>query len=365
MWSLTDYILQFTPYAELSSELHPVVSIVVTFLVFSVGYLMANSLLNKILRMNKFQPKGKHIYITGGSKGLGKEFAKLMASKGAHVTISARGKGDLDLALEEIKEAAQSRGDYENLKFNVVSADLSKYDDSIRALDEASSKHDERVPDVIICNAGISLPGIFIERPIDEYEKTMQLNYFGALYTTHVNLEAAKRMAQQGVKGKIVMVSSVAGLCGFLGYSSYAPTKHALRGLAECLRHELILYDISVHCYFAGTIDTPSYKEEEKIKPKITKDIEGHNALTPKDAAKALYKGICKGNFFITSDIIGDAMRASALGISPSNNAFFDGLLCGITWLVSRPARWYFDKMVRDSKATYSVVPADNVNRIN
>ncbi|CAG8774484.1 3604_t:CDS:2, partial [Dentiscutata heterogama] len=80
-------------------------------------------------------------------KGLGKEFAKLMASKGAHVTISARGKGDLDLALEEIKEAAQSRGDYENLKFNVVSADLSKYDDSIRALDEASSKHDGRVPD--------------------------------------------------------------------------------------------------------------------------------------------------------------------------------------------------------------------------
>ncbi|RIB19893.1 hypothetical protein C2G38_1964643, partial [Gigaspora rosea] len=301
----------------------------------------------------------QHIYITGGSKGLGKEFAKLMASKGAHVTISARGQGDLDLALEEIKEAAQSREDYENLKFNVVSADLSKYDDSIRALDEASSKHDGRVPDVIICNAGISLPGIFIERPIDEYEKTMQLNYFGALYTTH---EAAKRMAQQGVKGKIVMVSSVAGLCGFLGYSSYAPTKHALRGLAECLRHELILYDISVHCYFAGTIDTPSYKEEEKIKPKITKDIEG-NPITPKDAAKALYKGICKGNFFITSDIIGDAMRASALGtinnfffpeiglklkleilftciyclhnigISPSNNAFFDGLLCGITWV--------------------------------
>ncbi|CAG8480357.1 21558_t:CDS:2, partial [Gigaspora rosea] len=318
MWSLTDYILQFTLYTELSSELHPVVSIVVTVLLFSVGYLMANSLLNKIMRMNKFQPKGKHIYITGGSKGLGKEFAKLMASKGAHVTISARGQGDLDLALEEIKEAAQSREDYENLKFNVVSADLSKYDDSIRALDEASSKHDGRVPD-----------------------------------------EAAKRMAQQGVKGKIVMVSSVAGLCGFLGYSSYAPTKHALRGLAECLRHELILYDISVHCYFAGTIDTPSYKEEEKIKPKITKDIEG-NPITPKDAAKALYKGICKGNFFITSDIIGDAMRASALGISPSNNAFFDGLLCGITWLVSKPARWYFDKMVRDNKATYSVVPADN-----
>ncbi|RIB22180.1 oxidoreductase [Gigaspora rosea] len=323
---------------------------------------MTNTLVNKLLRRNKFQPKGKHVYITGGSKGLGKEFAKLMASKGAHVTICARGKGDLDLALEEIKAAAQSCENYENLKFNAVSADLSKHDESIRALDEASSKHDGRVPDVIICNAGFAIPGVFIERPMEEFEKTMQLNYFGALYTIH---EAAKCMAQQGVKGKIVIISSVAGLCGFMGFTSYAPTKHALRGLAECLRHELILYDISVHCYFAGTIDTPGYKEEMKTKPKITKDIEGDDKMSPKEAAKALYKGICKGNFFITSDIIGDAIRASTLGISPSNNAFLDALLCGITWVVTKPLRWYFDKMVRDNKADYPVVPADNVNKIN
>ncbi|CAG8802288.1 22076_t:CDS:2, partial [Gigaspora rosea] len=113
-----DYILQFTPYAELSGELHPVASIIVSFLLLSIGYLMTNTLVNKLLRRNKFQPKGKHVYITGGSKGLGKEFAKLMASKGAHVTICARGKGDLDLALEEIKAAAQSCENYENLKFN-------------------------------------------------------------------------------------------------------------------------------------------------------------------------------------------------------------------------------------------------------
>lgn len=45
----------------------------------------------------------KHAYITGGSRGLGKEFAKLLASKGTHVTIVARDYGDLKIALEEIK----------------------------------------------------------------------------------------------------------------------------------------------------------------------------------------------------------------------------------------------------------------------
>ncbi|CAG8701099.1 3355_t:CDS:2, partial [Gigaspora rosea] len=48
--------------------------------------------------------------------------------------------------------------------------------------------------------------------------------------------------------------------------------------------------------------------------------------------------------------------------ISPSNNAFLDALLCGITWVVTKPLRWYFDKMVRDNKADYPVVPADNLN---
>ncbi|CAG8821037.1 37328_t:CDS:2, partial [Gigaspora margarita] len=161
---------------------------------------------------------------SGGSKRLGKEFAKLIASKDAHVAICARGKSGLDLALEELKELIY------------------------HAFDEASSMYDGRVPDV--------------------------------LFAIEMNLitEGTKRMAQQDAKNKIVMVSFVAELCGLWD----------LLRLAECLRHELIRYDISVHCYFAGTIVTPGYEEEE--------------------AAKTLYKGN-----FIISDIIGDAIRASTL----------------------------------------------------
>lgn len=100
-------------------------------------------------------------------------------------------------------------------------------------------------------------------------------------------------MARNGVvEGKIVLVSSLLGLMSFVGYSQYAPMKYAIRGLAETLRSELILYGISVHAYFPATIFSPGLEEENKTKPKITKEIEGADeGLTPEQCAKGLIKG--------------------------------------------------------------------------
>lgn len=52
------------------------------------------------------------------------------------------------------------------------------------------------------------------------------------------------------------------GLLGFAGYSAYAPTKFALRGLADCLRNELKQYGIGVHIFFPGNIDSPGFENE-------------------------------------------------------------------------------------------------------
>jgi 3-dehydrosphinganine reductase len=92
-------------------------------------------------------------------------------------------------------------------------------------------------------------------------------------------------MARHGVKGKVIFISSTLGLVGFVGYTEYVPSKYALRGiieftlillgryqkdlmfvffsgLADCLRNELILYDIGVHCYFPGGIRTAGFEIE-------------------------------------------------------------------------------------------------------
>jgi 3-dehydrosphinganine reductase len=66
-----------------------------------------------------------------------------------------------------------------------------------------------------------------------------------------------------------------------------------LAGLAECLRSEFQLYDISIHAYFPGTILSPGYQEENKTKPEITKKLEGpeSDGLTPEQCARGLLKG--------------------------------------------------------------------------
>jgi 3-dehydrosphinganine reductase len=117
-------------------------------------------------------------------------------------------------------------------------------------------------------------------------------------------------MVRDRKQGKIVFVSSVLGFMAFVGYSSYAPGKYALRGwfhvpvlsfmqtshfrtgLAECLRSELILYGIDVHCFFPCTIFTPGHQEENKTKPKVTCKIEEvDSGLSPEQAAAGILKG--------------------------------------------------------------------------
>ena len=101
-------------------------------------------------------------------------------------------------------------------------------------------------------------------------------------------------MIRKNVKnGRIVMVSSTLGLLGMIGYSQYSPTKFALRGLAECLRQELIPYGIKTSIYFVSTIKSPGYEKENLTKPIITKMIEDGDSSdpSPKARAKTLIRG--------------------------------------------------------------------------
>jgi len=77
-----------------------------------------------------------------------------------------------------------------------------------------------------------------------------------------------------------------------IGYASYAPSKHALRGLADTLRFELQLYNIDVQIFFPCTMFTPGYEEENKTKPKITLKLEESDAgLTAEQAARSMLTG--------------------------------------------------------------------------
>ncbi|KAF9921544.1 3-dehydrosphinganine reductase [Linnemannia zychae] len=297
-----------------------------------------------LIRGSQFNPEGKHVYVTGGSIGLGRAVAIELAKQGAHVTIVARKEGPLKETVERMKEAAATRKVKSDQKFHWVSADLTDKDQSIRALDEACSHHGGRVPDIVMTCAGASIPRFFSEAPIDDFEWQMKINYFGTLYTVH---EAYKRMVESGVKGKFVMTSSAMGLIGFVGYSSYSPTKFALRGLAESLRSEGKLHGITTQIYYPGTMFSPGYETENLTKPLLTREIEGSTGLTPEVAAKGMLAGLRKGYFAVTTDFDTGFLKASAIGVTPYGNIGWDYILGLIAPIGATSFMWETDSKVR------------------
>lgn len=149
-------------------------------------------------------------------------------------------------------------------------------------------------------------------------------------WTAHA---VTKLWVKNRVSGTLTFVSSFLGYTSFAGYSPYAPGKYALRGLADSLRSELQLYDIKVHLYMPAGILSPGYENEQKSKPAITKKIEeGDTPIAPEKAAALLIKGIERGEYQITNDLVTDLVRSVSRGPVPSNGPldYVYGLIAAI-----------------------------------
>lgn len=192
----------------------------------------------------------------------------------------------------------------------------------------------------------------------------MDLNYFATAYLAQTTLRdwikpaSGKQVVAdpKSVKPRhFICTSSVACFVGLAGYTPYAGPKAAMRSLADTLRSEVLLYngarrkdpatgpaaDIKIHCVLPGTIKSPGYEEEEKLKHPVTKILEeGDIAQTEDEVALAAVRGLEKGGFLITTQLLGDAMRVSTLGGSPRNNILVDTLFSwatAIAWLFIGP----------------------------
>ncbi|KAJ7163991.1 oxidoreductase [Mycena crocata] len=288
-----------------------------------------------------WNPDGLHVYITGGSTGLGLCLAQILVAKGAHVSIVARNQEKLDKALEEIEKCRQ----HPNQLLAAYSFSLNTAVDSAAALAAVCKPHDRRSPDAVFACAGSSKPMFFMDMTPEDMVQGMVNGYWVQAWTV---MAAAKKMVRDGCKGKIVLVSSTLGYMSFVGWASYAPAKHALRGLADTLQSEFMLYDIDVHIFFPPTMFTPGFDEENKTKPRIVRDIESTDeGLTAEVAAKALLKGVQNGHAHITADMITELFRASTRGVTPKHNFLLDTLYDLVASAIAPFWRAGVDKRVR------------------
>jgi 3-dehydrosphinganine reductase len=234
--------------------------------------------------------EGANAIITGGSSGIGKATAKLLARRGANVFLIARDDAKLQQALQEIEAERANL----HQQVGISSADVRDYqavEAAVGAIAEASGG-----PHILITSAGITHPGYFEELPLSVFQEIIDTNYFGTLHA--VKAVVPYMIAQRG--GHIVTVSSVAGFMGVFGYTAYGASKFAVRGLSEALRSELKPYNIHVAVLIPPDTETPQLWEENKIKPRETELIAGTiKPMLPERVAQELLAGIERGKYLI------------------------------------------------------------------
>ena len=238
----------------------------------------------------KKELKGKVAVICGGSKGIGKETAKLFAKLGADILIIAR---DLE-ALEQTKKECIQQADSSNQEIDIQSCDCTDYDKLKPILENYILK--KGIPDFLINLVGYAISQYVEKITLLEFKNNFETNYYGQLIPTLILLPHMMNKKN----GQIVFVSSALGYMGFMGFASYSPSKFALVGLAESLRNELSPYNIKISVLYPSDTDTPGLEMENRTKPQECKSISGKAKLfQPDTVAKFFVKGVLKKKFTI------------------------------------------------------------------
>jgi NAD(P)-dependent dehydrogenase (short-subunit alcohol dehydrogenase family) len=184
----------------------------------------------------------KVVLITGATDGLGKAAAILLAEHGYRVYAAGRSK-EKRAALDELAQT-------NNLPLRSLELDVTS-DDSVRTAVEKILTDTGHI-DVLINNAGLGYMAVVEELKMEDMRQQFETNVFGVLRVTQAVLPSMRTRRS----GRILMISSVAGLVSPPTYGAYSSSKHALEGLSNSLRLELHPFNIAVVLIEPGYIVT-------------------------------------------------------------------------------------------------------------
>ncbi|KAL5113948.1 3-dehydrosphinganine reductase [Pleosporales sp. CAS-2024a] len=329
-------------------------------LLIVVGILSVDIMGFAFWKSNKFPVEGRTVLLTGASQGMGKEVARLLAARGANLILVARTVKNLEAAVQHARAHAK---DPATQRFTYIAADVTSEAENARILEEATAWNHGRVPEIVWTVAGSSTPGLYIETSTETLRKQMELNYFAPAYLAHQTLQAwfyppstRHPKPEQGSTPeptrRFIFTSSAVAFIGLAGYAPYAPSKCALRSLADGLRSEVQLYnaarrsktstgiqpapfDVDIHLVMPGTILSPGFANEEKSKHPVTRELESSDPRqTELEAATAALEGLEAGEFMPTTNWLVELLRFGGLGGSQRNNVVLDTLGAWLTAVV-------------------------------
>ncbi len=216
--------------------------------------------------------RGKVVMVTGASSGIGRSAALKIADAGGIVLLVAR----TPEKLESTKEAIEAGGG----KAFIHRCDLSDMDDIDRMADEALAQHGH--VDVLVNNAGRSIRrsiALSYDR-FHDFERTMQLNYFGAVRLVLKLLPVMRKRRS----GHIINISSIGVQTNTPRFSAYVASKAAFDAFSRCIASEIMDDNVHITAIYMGLVRTPM------IAP--TKMYDRFPTITPEEAANMICEAI-------------------------------------------------------------------------
>lgn len=186
--------------------------------------------------------KGKTVWITGASSGIGAELAGQFAKEGARVIISSHEAEELEGVRKNLEPVSK---DVHTVVFNLGNAE------EVRSAAEKVLKDFGRV-DILMNNGGISTRALAVETPVEIDRRLMEIDYFSGVILTKAVLPG---MIGNGY-GHIGVTSTISGKFGFPMRSAYAAAKHALFGFYKSLWAENMDKGIRVTIFSPGRVRT-------------------------------------------------------------------------------------------------------------
>ncbi|MEP7137611.1 MAG: SDR family oxidoreductase [Chloroflexota bacterium] len=225
----------------------------------------------------------KSVVVTGVSTGIGWGITKVLIQNGFRVFGSVRRIQDAERLKAEFGEA------FLPLTFDVTD-EKNVHAAARRVRDQLNGE----TLFGLVNNAGIAVPAPLMHLPIDQFRHQMEVNVIGQLIVTQAFLPllGADR-SLQGKPGRIINISSASGKRGSPFVGAYVASKHALEGLSESLRIELMLYGIDVIIVGPGAVATPIWDkaEQEDVSPYMATEYGKSGDMFKKYMVKVGRKG--------------------------------------------------------------------------
>ena len=185
--------------------------------------------------------KGKNVFITGSTRGIGLAMAHKFASLGANIVLNGR---------REIDEVLVSEFSDYGVQVASISGDVSDSTDAKRMVEEAIEKLGS--VDILVNNAGITKDKLMLKLTEEDFEQVLKVNLVGAFNMTQAVLKPMSKARQ----GAVINVSSVVGLIGNVGQANYAASKAGLIGFTKSVAREVAARNVRVNAIAPGMIES-------------------------------------------------------------------------------------------------------------